>query len=227
MINDVLIRQGSYFTDRPGERSDRQRRLRPPPPAAARPVDSPADEQPAAGVIHCRHGDQQRVRLPAGRGSITPDPKRFGVFYVKQSFRRGVVRLQGIGEPGAGPAERGRQGQLAGSASPGGADAGALRRLHDNSPGRADVEQVPQPGDQGRAELRRHLALHVPGRGCAGAQRAPQPPWPSSSGWSSARSRRSATPTGRFPGIFSSSGWRSASPGRWWAASPATGSPPA
>jgi putative ABC transport system permease protein len=86
MINDIVIRQGSYFTDRRAnevivnEAFAGYHRLR-----------------PGQWIRLLMNNQQQELFVVGtaissefvyllGAGSITPDPKRFGVFYIKQSF---------------------------------------------------------------------------------------------------------------------------------------------
>ncbi len=67
IINDIVLRQGGYFTDRRdnevivNEAFARYHRLQ---PGA---MDQTADEQPAARAVYRGHGHQQRICLPAGR----------------------------------------------------------------------------------------------------------------------------------------------------------------
>ncbi len=95
MINDLLIRQGSYFTDRRqnevivNEAFAQYHRIR-----------------PGHWIRLLMNNQQQELFVVGtaissefvyllGAGSITPDPKRFGVFYIKQSFAEETFDFKG------------------------------------------------------------------------------------------------------------------------------------
>jgi putative ABC transport system permease protein len=94
-INDIVLRQGSYFTDRRdnevivNEAFARYHRL-----------------QPGQWIKLLMNNQQQELFVVGtaissefvyllGQGAITPDPKRFGVFYIKRSFAEEVFDFKG------------------------------------------------------------------------------------------------------------------------------------
>ena len=185
ILDDVVLRQGGYFTDRRdnevivNEQFARAHRLRP------------------GQWIRLLLNNRQQELFIVGTaissefvylvspGAITPDPEHFGVFYLKRIVCRGSVRFQGVGQSGSGAAERGGARQPARSASPRREHAFGLRRVHHDAAGRSAVEQVFEPGDQGAQEFRGHHALHVSGRRGAGAQCVVEPACPATAdgGW--------------------------------------------
>lgn len=95
IINDIVMRKGSYFTDRRdneviiNEDFAKYHRL-----------------QPGQWIKLIMNNQQQELFIVGtaissefvyllGGGTITPDPKRFGVFYLKQSFAEEVFDFKG------------------------------------------------------------------------------------------------------------------------------------
>ena len=101
------VAAGRLFHRPARQRSDRQRAIRPGASAAAGPVDSPAVEQSAAGVVYRRHGDQQRVRLSGEPRRDHARPGAFRRVLPETHVCRGGVRFQGLGQSGLGAAECG------------------------------------------------------------------------------------------------------------------------
>jgi putative ABC transport system permease protein len=95
VINDIVIRRGSYFTDRRdnevivNDKFAREHRL-----------------QPGQWIRLLLNDQQQELFIVGtaissefvyllGSNSITPDPKRFGVFFLKQSYAEDVFDFKG------------------------------------------------------------------------------------------------------------------------------------
>jgi putative ABC transport system permease protein len=95
IINDIVLRQGGYFTDRRdnevivNEAFARSHRL-----------------QPGQWIKLILNNQQQELFIVGtaisseyvymlGGGAIIPDPKKFGVFYLKQSFAEEVLDFKG------------------------------------------------------------------------------------------------------------------------------------
>ena len=95
IINDVVIRQGSYFTDRRdneviiNEAFARYHRLRP-----GQWIKLLMNNQQQELFVVGTAISSEFVYL-LGAGTITPDPKRFGVFYLKQSYAEEVFDFKG------------------------------------------------------------------------------------------------------------------------------------
>ena len=116
-----------------------------------------------------------------GPGSITPDPKHFGVFYLKQTFAEDVFDFGGAANQVLGRLDaaesapvrevlRRAENMLAGYG------VFTTTPLEDQSSNRFLSQEIRRPAD-----LRLHHAGDVPRRRGAGAQRAADAGWPSSS----------------------------------------------
>ncbi|MCC6125360.1 MAG: FtsX-like permease family protein [Pirellulales bacterium] len=95
VIDDIAVRQGGYFTDRRdnevivNEAFARYHRLRP-----GQWIKLILNNQQQELFVVGTSISSEFVYL-LGAGTITPDPKRFGVFYLKQSFAEEVFDFKG------------------------------------------------------------------------------------------------------------------------------------
>lgn len=95
IIDDIVIRQGGYFSDRRdnevivNDQFARQHRLRP-----GQWIRLLLNNQQQELFIVGTAISSEFVYL-LGSGAITPDPKRFGVFYLKQSYAEEVFDFKG------------------------------------------------------------------------------------------------------------------------------------
>ncbi len=95
VLDDIVLRQGGYFTDRRdnevivNEAFARYHRLRP-----GQWIKLLLNNQQQELFIVGTSISSEFVYL-LGSGSITPDPKRFGVFYLKRSFAEEVFDFKG------------------------------------------------------------------------------------------------------------------------------------
>lgn len=95
IINDIVIRQGSYFTDRRdnevivNEAFARYHRLRP-----GQWIRLLLNNQQQELFVVGTAISSEFVYL-LGSGAITPDPKRFGVFYIKQTYAEEAFDFKG------------------------------------------------------------------------------------------------------------------------------------
>jgi putative ABC transport system permease protein len=95
IVNDIVVRQGSYFTDRRdnevivNEKFAQYHRLRP-----GQWIRLLLNNQQQELLIVGTAISSEFVYL-LGSGAITPDPKRFGVFYIKQSYAEEVFDFKG------------------------------------------------------------------------------------------------------------------------------------